>query len=181
MDNNQEVKGTSAPKKKFKISRIIVPVSIVLILAVFAGAIYYSKVIKPSKEVDKMAGYKVDDYIELGKYKDFKYDISQKKWDDLLEEKTYSAEEVDRAARKGDEVDFKYTAYIKGKKVADLSAKSAGAEIGNADSELFTRLSNALIGKKKGDTVSVSVSGAVASEASKDKKKYVDFIKGRSV
>ena len=179
MENNQEVKNTGAiaPKKRKSIGKIIVPISIVIILAAFAGLIYYMKVVKPAKEVDKMAGYDVDNYIELGKYDDFKYVITQKKWDDLLEEKTYSSEEVNRAAKKGDEVDFKSTAYIKGQKVDDLSSDSTGVEIGNSDSKLYSKLSKALVGLKKGDTASVKVSGKLVSEASKDKKTYSGVVK----
>ena len=157
--------------KKFK--KLIVPIAIVVILAAFAGAIYYSKVIKPAKEVDEMAGYNANDYIELGKYKDFKYVISQKKFDDLLAEKTYSAETVDRAAKKGDEVEVSYTGLINKKKVDDLSQKDIGIDIGDKDNNKFlTDISNAVIGCKKGDIKTVKEIGAVASKASKSKKKY---------
>ena len=108
-------------KKTSKIAKIIVPITIVLILAAFAGVIYYSKVVKPAKEIDKQAGYNANDYIKLGKYTDFKYIISQKKFDELVDEKTFSSEAVNRAAKEGDEIEFSYTGYIKDKRVDDLS------------------------------------------------------------
>lgn len=122
-------------------------------------------------EIDKEAGYKVDKYITLGKYKGFDYDIDQKKFDELLEEKTYEATEVSRAAKMGDEIEFSYTGYIKGKKVDDLSQDSVGEETDNPDNE-YKKFTDALIGKEEGDTATVKLSGADASKISKSKKKY---------
>lgn len=122
-------------------------------------------------EIDKEAGYKVDKYITLGKYKGFDYDIDQKKFDELLEEKTYEATEVSRAAKMGDEIEFSYTGYIKGKKVDDLSQDSVGGETDNPDNE-YKKFTDALIGKEEGDTATVKLSGADASKISKSKKKY---------
>ncbi len=156
-----------------KFGKIIVPIAIVVIILAFAGIIYYSKVIKPAKEVDKIAGYNANDYVELGKYKDFKYVISQKKFDALLADKTYSAETVDRAAKKGDEVEVSYTGYINGKEVKDLSQKDVGIDIGDkANNKFLKDISEAVVGCKKGDTKTVKEIGAVASLASKSKKKY---------
>lgn len=122
-------------------------------------------------EIDKEAGYKVDKYIKLGKYKGFDYDIDQKKFDELLEEQTYEASEVSRAAKMGDEIEFSYTGYIKGKKVDDLSKDSVGVETDNPDND-YKKFTDALIGKGKGDTATVKLSGADASKISKSKKKY---------
>lgn len=128
------------------------------------------------RNVDKEAGFKVDDYIKLGQYTDFDYNIDQAKYDELLEEKTYSSEGVNRAAKMGDEIEFSYTGYIKGKKVKDLSQKDISTDTKQEDQNLYKKFADALIGKKKGDTASVTASGKEASTVSKSKKKYTDNV-----
>ena len=128
------------------------------------------------KKIDKEAGFEVDKYIKLGKYNDFDYDIDQKKFDDLLDEKTFVATDVDRAAKAGDEIEFSYTGYIDGKKVADLSQDSIAVETDQKDNDIYKKFSDALIGKKKGDTATVKLSGAEASKISNSKKKYTDDV-----
>ena len=80
-------------------------------------------------EIDKEAGYKVDKYITLGKYKGFDYNIDQKKFDEELAFNTYDAQGVKRAAKKGDEIEFSTVGYIAGKKVDDLSRKNVEEEM----------------------------------------------------
>ena len=124
----------------------------------------------------KEAGYDVDKYIELGKYTGFKYNIDQKKFDEMLEEKTFESEAVNRPAKKGDEIEFSYTGYIKGKKVKDLSQDNIAAETDQKDNAVYKKFTDALIGKEKGDTATVKISGAEASKISNDKKKYTDEV-----
>lgn len=128
------------------------------------------------KKIDKEAGFEVDKYIKLGKYTGFKYDIDQKKFDDLLAEKTFESTEVERAAKMGDEIEFSYTGYIKGKKVDDLCQKSIAAETNQKDNNIYKKFTDALIGKKKGDTETVKLSGKDASKISNQKKKYTDDV-----
>ena len=80
------------------------------------------------KKIDKEAGFEVDKYIKLGEYKDFTYNIDQKKFDEMLAEKTYEATEVNRAAKMGDEIEFSYKGYVDDKKVKDLSQDDIAAE-----------------------------------------------------
>ncbi len=155
-----------------KFGKIIVPIAIVIILAAFAGIIYYVKVVKPAKEIDEEAGYNANEYIELGKYTGFNYLINQKKFDDLVKEKTFSSESVSRAAKEGDEIEFSYTGYVDGKKVKDLSQENVAVETNQKENAVYSKFTDALIGKKKGDTVTVSIPGKDASIISKDKKKY---------
>ncbi len=128
------------------------------------------------KEIDKEAGLKVDDYIKLGKYTGFHYVINQKKFDEAVSEQTYSAEEVNRPAKKGDEVEFSYVGSIKGKKVAYLSQPSISVEIGQNNEKVYDIFANALIGCKKDDTKTVKVSGKDASAISKNKIKYSETV-----
>ncbi|MCR5430457.1 MAG: FKBP-type peptidyl-prolyl cis-trans isomerase [Eubacterium sp.] len=128
------------------------------------------------KKVDKEAGFEVDKYIKLGKYTGFNYDITQKKFDELLDEKTFEATEVSRAAKQGDEIEFSYTGYINGKNVDDLSQNSVAVETNKNDNDVYKKFTDALIGKKKGDHATVKLSGADASKISNSKKKYTDEV-----
>ena len=128
------------------------------------------------RNVDKEAGYDVDRYIKLGDYTGFDYEIDQAKYDDLLEEKKYSSGEVNRPAKKGDEIEFSYTGYIKGEKVKDLSQKDTSTDSTQEDDSLYKKFYESLIGKKKGDTATVYASGKEASTISKDKKTYTDNV-----
>ncbi len=148
-------------------------ISIVLTVAL-AATLFVGCSCGQSQKIDKEAGYDVDKYIKLGKYAGFKYDIDQKKFDNLLEEKTYEATEVSRAAKIGDEIEFSYTGYIKNKKVKDLSQESIAAETDQKDNEVYLKFTNALIGKKKGDTATVKLTGKEATKISNTDKKYTD-------
>ena len=129
-----------------------------------------------SDEIDKEAGYKVDKYITLGKYKGFDYDIDQKKFDEELAFNTYDAQGVKRAAKKGDEIEFSTTGYIAGKKVDDLSRKNVEVSTSKKNNALMTKISEALYGKKEGETATVKASGKDASALSEKKKKYTQDV-----
>ena len=124
------------------------------------------------RNVDKEAGFEVDKYIKLGEYTGFKYDIDQKKFDDLLEEKTFESEAVNRAAKMGDEIEFSYKGYVDGKKVDDLTQSNIAAETNQKDNAVYKKMTDALIGKSKGDTATVKIPGSDVKEVSKDKKTY---------
>lgn len=151
-----------------RIISIVLTVSLITVLATGCGC--------GGRDVKKEAGYDVDKYIELGKYTGFKYNIDQKKFDEMLEEKTFESEAVNRPAKKGDEIEFSYTGYIKGKKVKDLSQDNIAAETDQKDNAVYKKFTDALIGKEKGDTATVKISGAEASKISNDKKKYTDEV-----
>lgn len=148
-------------------------ISIVLTVAL-AATLFVGCSCGQDKKIDKEAGYDVDKYIKLGKYTGFEYDIDQKKFDEMLADKTYEATEVSRAAKMGDEIEFSYTGYIKDKKVKDLSQDSIAAETDQKDNAVYLKFTNELIGKKKGDTATVKLSGKEASKISNTNKKYTD-------
>ena len=56
-------------KKKISPAKLIVPIIIVVILAVFAGVVYWAKVIKPKSDINKEVGYNTEEYIKLGQVK----------------------------------------------------------------------------------------------------------------
>lgn len=63
-------------KNGFKFGKIVVPGLIIIILAVFAGVVYYQKKVEPEKELLKEMNYGVSsmkdyfsNYISLGNYK----------------------------------------------------------------------------------------------------------------
>lgn len=147
---------------------IILAVALVTALATGCGC--------SGRNVDDEAGYEVDKYIKLGQYKDFDYNIDQKKFDELFEEKTFSSEAVNRAAKMGDEIEFSYAGYIKGKKVKDLCQDNIAAETDQKDNAVYKKFTDALIGKKKGDTATVKLTGAEASKISSSNKKYTDDV-----
>lgn len=148
-----------------------VVLTIALVATIFAGcSCGYSK------EIDKEAGYEVDKYITLGKYTGFKYNIDQKKFDTMFADKTFESTTVDRAAKQGDEIEFSYTGYIKEKKVDDLSQDSIAAETDQKDNATYKKMTDALIGKKKGDKVTIKLSGADASKVSNTGKKYKEDV-----
>ena len=122
------------------------------------------------RNVDKEAGFEVDKYIKLGEYTGFKYDIDQKKFDDLLEEKTFESEAVNRPAKKGDEIEFSYTGYVDGKKVKDLTQSNIAAETDQKDNAVYKKMTDALIGKSKGDTATVKIQDQTLKKYQKIKR-----------
>lgn len=150
---------------------ISVVLTVALVATIFAGcSCGYSK------KIDEEAGYEVDKYITLGKYKGFKYNIDQKKFDTLFADKTFESTTVNRAAKMGDEIEFSYTGFIKDKKVPDLSQENIAAETDQKDNATYKKMTDALIGKKKGDSVTIKLSGADASKISNTSQKYTDEV-----
>lgn len=154
------------PKKRFSLAALIVPIAVIVILATFAGVVYYGKVVKPKKDIDKKAGYKVEDYIVINKYTDFDYKITQDVFDECVKEETDYYEDVKRAAVVTDQIAFNYTAYIDGKKIDDISQKDAELDLGADEEGLYKLFSDAILGKKRGDKFEIEADGALANEVS---------------
>lgn len=151
-------------KKKISPAKLIVPIIIVVILAVFAGVVYWAKVIKPKSDINKEVGYNTEEYIKLGQVKGIEDEISQEEWDENLADETNEYDVVDRAAKETDQVDVDIVAYIDNKKVDDLSMKEASFYIGKNDDAADKKVYDKLIGTKAGQKLSLEVSGNEAKE-----------------
>lgn len=151
-------------KKKISPAKLIVPIIIVVILAVFAGVVYWAKVIKPKSDINKKVGYNTEEYIKLGQVKGIEDEISQEEWDENLADETNEYDVVDRAAKETDQVDVDIVAYIDNKKVDDLSMKEASFYIGKNDDAADKKVYDKLIGTKAGQKLSLEVSGDEAKE-----------------
>ena len=151
-------------KKKISPAKLIVPIIIVVILAVFASVVYWAKVIKPKSDINKEVGYNTEEYIKLGQVKGIEDEISQEEWDENLADETNEYDVVDRAAKETDQVDVDIVAYIDNKKVDDLSMKEASFYIGKNDDAADKKVYDKLIGTKAGQKLSLEVSGDEAKE-----------------
>ena len=151
-------------KKKISPAKLIVPIIIVVILAVFAGVVYWAKVIKPKSDINKEGGYNTEEYRKLGQVKGIEDEISQEEWDENLADETNEYDVVDRAAKETDQVDVDIVAYIDNKKVDDLSMKEASFYIGKNDDAADKKVYDKLIGTKAGQKLSLEVSGDEAKE-----------------
>lgn len=151
-------------KKKISPAKLIVPIIIVVILAVFAGVVYWAKVIKPKSDINKEVGYNTEEYIKLGQVKGIEDEISQEEWDENLADETNEYDVVDRTAKETDQVDVDIVAYIDNKKVDDLSMKEASFYIGKNDDAADKKVYDKLIGTKAGQKLSLEVSGDEAKE-----------------
>ena len=161
-DTNQKSKG-----------RFVVPAIIAVILIAFAGVIIWQNFIKPKTDINDKLGFNTDDYITVGNIKGLTYDLTQKEWDESINEDTDYTEDVNRASKSGDEISFSYTAYINNKKIEDLSEKEQSIDLGSYDSGIYKLFSDKLIGVKKGDKVTVKVTdGKEANELSRKKLDY---------
>lgn len=171
---NEETVNTEkeTPAKKFSWGKVIVPVVVAVILIAFAILVYWDKVIKPAQKIDKEAGVKVEDYIEVGDITGLKYDITQQEWDEMVYDDTHYFEQVERAAQSTDQVDFNFTGYINNKKVEDLTMKEQSLDIDKYDSGAYKVFSDALKGLKSGEKVTVETDGKDASELSYSNTDY---------
>lgn len=161
------------------LKKIWVPLVIVVILAAFAGVVYYQKVVVTKKEFNKKIGItsgELDDYITLGEYKGLTCEVTQEEIDESINEETEYYEEVSREARDGDNISVTYKGYIDGKKDANISQSECELYIGQEE-DLYAEFANALIGHKAGDTVKVESNDAtyVAEDASDYSGKQVEF------
>lgn len=169
MEENKNIGNTTdqgQKKKKINPAALIVPGIIVVIIAVFAVVVYWAKVIKPKNDIDEYIGYNTEEYIKLGQIKGLEAEITQDEWDECVNEDTHYYEEVDRAARETDQIEFNFTGYIDDKKTEDLTMTEQSLNIGEYKDDIYEQFSKAFIGKKAGETVSVKVDGSLANDLS---------------
>lgn len=171
IEETQEVE-----KKKFTLGTLVVPGIIAVIIIGFLGIAYYNKYIVPRNAVDKEISYTPEEYIKPGQIKDFDYEITQQMFDDYISEYNTYYETVERACKEGDQVDFDYTAKINGKKDANLSQKEVGIDIGVHEGNVYDKFSNAMIGKKAGETVDITITGDEATYLSENGVKYTEDV-----
>lgn len=161
-------------KKKISPVALIVPIAIAVILIAFFAVVYWAKVIKPSDDLEKEIGYKVEDQITLGQYTDFEYEITQEQWDECINEEIQSYSEVKRAAIDTDQLDFNYTGYVDEKKDSNISQKQAELIVGEDESGIYKIFSDAMKGHKSGEKIKVEVEGTDATKLSMDERDYSD-------
>ncbi|MFQ9515152.1 MAG: FKBP-type peptidyl-prolyl cis-trans isomerase [Eubacterium sp.] len=171
---NQDTLQEETGKKKISIQTIIVPVIIAIILIAFAGVVYYGKVVKPRNDIDKEVGFNVEDYIQLDKYTGFDYEITQDVFDECVKDETNYYEEVKRAAKETDQIDFDYTAYVDGKKDKNISQEEAEIVIGQEELAVFQEFAKVITGHKSGEKLEVKVNGADVTKISADETDYTD-------
>lgn len=144
--------------KKFDPKNLIVPAIIAVIIVVFAVVVYWAKIVKPEDDIDKKLGFKTEDYISVGDITGLSYEVTQEEWDECVNEDTNYHIEVERAAKDTDQVDFDYTAYIDGKKVADLSMEEQAIDIGDSGNRgAYKIFSDEIKGHKEGDKITVNI------------------------
>lgn len=156
-----------------KIKKIWPQLVIGVIVILFIGAAYYNKEFKEEKAeeqvemskaaIDEELGYTPEDYIVLGKYKGLEYDqskagVSDKELQDAINDELLDYKEVKREVKERDCVNIDYTAYIDGKEEENLSETEFDIVIG--DQDLGEEFEKAVLGKKAGDKVSVTVKDA---------------------
>lgn len=176
MKENVEESRTEEKGKKFDPKNLIVPAIIAVIIIVFAVVVYWAKIVKPKDDIDKKLGFKTEDYISVGDITGLSYEVTQEEWDECVDEDTNYYIEVERAAKDTDQVDFDYTAYIDGKKVADLSMEEQAIDIGDSgNSGAYKIFSDEIKGHKPGDKITVNIeNGEDANVLSADGTDYSD-------
>jgi trigger factor len=147
------------------VKKIWVPTVIIVILAAFAGLVFYNSKIRPDKEIDTEIGYKPEDYITLGQYKGLEYEkqktgVSDEDLQAAIDEELVDYREVDRASKEGDSLTIDFEGTVDGKKVDELTDTDYDIVIG--DEDLVPEFDKTLVGKKAGDTVEVEVEDVTA-------------------
>ncbi|MCR5704612.1 MAG: hypothetical protein K6G85_08315 [Eubacterium sp.] len=173
----KEVEG----QKKSLMGTLIYPVSIALILALFAGFIYYNKVVRVKEEKNKkfvQNDYGAKDledfennFVTLGKYKGLTCEITQEMYDEYVEGDTVSYEQVKRAAKDSDQVSFNVIGFVDGKKEKDLKLEEQEVIVGEDTDGPFKVISDGVKGKKKGDVLE-NVKGINPKDISDSGKDY---------
>jgi len=140
---------------------------IALIIAGFVGIVIYNKQETKKEEDSKLEYYEKsqytdDEYFELGKYKGVEIEktiatVTDKELQEEIDEELTDYKNVKREAKEGDVVCIDFTTYVDGKKDKVLSTKNWEILVG--DNEICAEFDEAVIGKKKGDTIAdISVS-----------------------
>lgn len=172
-DTTESVKNIQegkAPKKKISVGAIVYPLIIIIILAAFGGTVYYAKVIKPKADIEKEIGYKSEDYIELGKYTGFDYEITQEDFDAWTGDMTIQYESVERAAQDKDQVEFDYIGYVDGKKDKNISETEQEIVLGDKYDDIYDDFAEAMKGHKEGEKITITVNDA--TELAEDESDY---------
>lgn len=177
MAENLNIEETQEVEKKgFSLGKLITPAIIAVIIIAFLGVAYYNKYVLPRQKVDKKISYTPEDYIQPGQITGFDYEITQEMFDAYIKDYFVEYWTVDRAAKETDQVDYNYTAKIDGKKDANLSQKDAVITIGEDEDGVYKKFSDAIIGKKEGETVDVVISGEEATFLSENGVKYTEEV-----
>lgn len=156
--NQENLKENKIEKKKFDLTKLIVPAIIAVIIIVFAVVVYWAKSVKPKADIDKELGFKTEDYISVGDVTGLDYEVTQEQWDECVSEDTNYYYEVERASKDTDQVDFDYTAFIDGKKVKDLSMEEQSIVIGSENnSGIYKLFSDEMKNHKKGDKIIINL------------------------
>ena len=171
MEENKNIENNEE-KKKISPAAFIVPGIIIVIIAAFAVLVYWAKVIKPRNDINDEVGYNTEEYIKLGQVKGLKAEITQEEWDECINEDIQYYEEVSREVKDIDQVEFDFTGYVDGKKISDLTMKEQSLNVGEYTDDIYEQFSDAFIGKKEGEVVSVEVDGTYASDLSNEGKDY---------
>ena len=177
----QEEMKEAEGQKKSLMGNLIYPVSIAVILALFAGFIYYNKVVRVKEEKNKkfvQNDYGAKDledfennFVTLGKYKGLTCTITQKMYDEYVEGDTVSYEQVKRAAKDSDQVSFNVIGFVDGKKEKDLKLEDQEVIVGEDTDGPFKVISDGVKGKKKGDVLE-NVKGINPKDISDSGKDY---------
>ena len=162
----------------FKVfGKIIVPGLIIIILAVFAGVVYYQKKVEPEKELLKEMNYGVSsmkdyfsNYISLGNYKGLTYEITQDMWDESVSDETNEYNTAKKVAEDTDQVAYNLTGYVDDKKDSNITHKDQEVIIGENSKGALKIISDAIKGHKSGEEITIE--GLNASDFATDGSDY---------
>lgn len=164
-------------KNGFNFEKIIVPGLIIIILAVFAGVVYYQKKVEPEKELLKEMNYGVSsmkdyfsNYISLGNYKGLTYEITQDMWDESVSDETNEYNTAKKVAEDTDQVAYNLTGYVDDKKDSNITHKDQEVIIGENSEGALKIISDALKGHKSGEEITIE--GLNASDFATDGSDY---------
>lgn len=164
-------------KNGFNFEKIIVPGLIIIILAVFAGVVYYQKKVEPEKELLKEMNYGVSsmkdyfsNYISLGNYKGLTYEITQDMWDESVSDETNEYNTAKKVAEDTDQVEYNLTGYVDDKKDSNITHKDQEVIIGENSEGALKIISDALKGHKSGEEITIE--GLNASDFATDGSDY---------
>lgn len=164
-------------KNGFKLGKIVVPGLIIIILAVFAGVVYYQKKVEPEKELLKEMNYGVssmkdyfNNYISLGNYKGLTYEITQDMWDESVSDETNEYNTAKKVAEDTDQVAYNLTGYVDDKKDSNITHKDQEVIIGENSKGALKIISDAIKGHKSGEEITIE--GLNASDFATDGSDY---------
>lgn len=173
-----QVEKKSETAKKNTFGKLIVPILIVVILAGFAGFIYYENVAAPDKELLEEMNYGaksmkdfLENYITLGNYKGLSYEITQDMWDECVADENTEYVTADKIIEDTDQVEYNLIGYVDNKNETDITHEEQEITIGDDNEGALKTIEDAIKGRKKGDEVTIKELDA--DEFSTDGKSYV--------